>query len=146
MAEDLTQLNVHVPDEIIKLIDGDEELDEPGLRARYGWSKRDLVMTALRALKAIMDAHGKYAEQHPPDVADLYMRIAREIPAGYIDVPRDGVRAGYRGDQPAVELVDWIVTELEGDLFAQELGGEGRLAKISDGELKPIRLPAAGLN
>jgi hypothetical protein len=80
---DLRQLNVHLPTDMVELVDS--------LQAEYGWNKRDLVMTALRALDAIMDAHGKYAAQHPPDVAELYMRLAREAPAAFVEVPKDGV-------------------------------------------------------
>ena len=74
MADNLTQLNVHVLDDVIKTVEQ--------LRGRYGWSKRDLVMTAIRSLAQVMDAHERYAEQHDEDIADLYMRLAAEMPAG----------------------------------------------------------------
>jgi hypothetical protein len=144
MAEDLTQLNVHVPDEIIKLIDGDEGRDEPGLRARYGWSKRDLVMTAIDALAQLMKAHDAYAAQHDDDIGELYMRLAAEMPAGFVEVPKEGIRVGRAAGMPAVMVNGWLVfpDQETGALLAEEQGGEGRIARIVDGEIKPLKLPS----
>jgi hypothetical protein len=146
MAEDLTQLNVHVPDEIIKLIDGDEERDEPGLRARYGWSRRDLVMTAIETLSEVMDAHEKFAEQYAPDQAEVYMRLAAEKPAGFLQVPKEGIKVGRSGDLPVVRVDDWFVfpDRNTGALLAERQGEDGtQIARIVDGEIKPLKLPSA---
>ena len=136
MAEDLTQLNVHVPPDVIETVER--------LRDRYGWSKRDLVMTAIGALGALMDAHEAYAAQHDDDIGELYMRLAREMPAGFVEVPKDGIRVGRAGDLPAVMVDSWLVfPDREGGaLLAEEQGGEGRIARIVDGEIKPLRLPS----
>jgi hypothetical protein len=47
-----------------------------------------------------------------------------------------------------VQLGNWLVTDLDGDLMAEEMDGERRLGKIVDGEIKPLRLPSrtAALN
>jgi hypothetical protein len=42
-----------------------------------------------------------------------------------------------------VQLGNWLVTDLDGDLMAEELDGERRLGKVVDGEIKPLRAPAA---
>ena len=139
---DTAQLNVVVPSGVDKTL---EKLAE-----RYEWSKREAATIAIRALDALMHAHERCAEQRSDDVAELWMRIARQMPAAFVEIPRDGVATGRVGDQPAVQLDSWVITDVEGDLMAQEVDGEQRLAKIVDGEIKPLRLPAsmtaAGLN
>jgi hypothetical protein len=117
---------------------------------RHKWTVGQAAGLAIKALGVLMDAHTTYANQHPDVVAELYMRLAREAPAAFVEVPKDGVKVGHVGDQPAVQLGNWLVTDLDGDLMAEELDGERRLGKVIDGEIKPIRLPArmtaAGLN
>jgi hypothetical protein len=132
------QMNLSVyPD----LVDEIEALAE-----RYEWSKREVVTVAVRALKAMMDAHEAYAAQRDDDIAALYMRLAAEMPAGFVEVPKEGVRVGRAADLPAV-MVDnrWLVfpDRETGNLLAEEQGGERRIARIVDGEIKPLRLPTS---
>ena len=132
---DTAQLNVLVPRAV------DDALEELG--KRFDWSKREAATLAIHALKALMDAHETYAAQHEQDIAEVYLRLAAEMPAGFVEVPMDGVKVGRLGDQPAVQLGNWLVTDLDGDLMAEEMDGERRLGKIVDGEIKPLRAPAA---
>lgn len=137
---DTAQLNVVVP------IGVDKTLEK--LAERHEWSKREAATIAIRALEALMQAHEGCAEQRSDDVAELWMRIARQMPAAFVAIPRDGVETGHVGDQPAVQLDNWVITDADGALMAQEVDGEQRLAKIVDGEIKPLRLPSrmAALN
>jgi hypothetical protein len=136
-VEDLTQLNVHVPPDVVETVDR--------LRDRHGWAKRDLIMAAIGALAALMDAHEGYAAQHDDDIGELYMRLAAEMPAGFAEVPKDGVRVGRAGDLPAVLVDNWLVfpDRESGALLAEEQGGQGRIARIVDGEIKPLKMPTA---
>jgi hypothetical protein len=131
------QMNLSVyPD----LVDEIEALAE-----RYDWSKREVVTVAVRALEALMDAHEAYAAQHDDSIRKLYVRLAAEMPAGFVEVPKEGVRVGRAADLPAV-LIDnrWLVfpDRETGALLAEEQGGEQRIARIVDGEIKPLKLPS----
>jgi hypothetical protein len=110
---------------------------------KNGWPVGKTATLAIKALGVLMDAHTAYADQHPDVVAELYIRLAREAPAAFVEVPKDGVKVGRLGDQPAVQLGNWLVTDLDGDLMAEELDGERRLGKVIDGEIKPLRAPSA---
>lgn len=113
-----------------------------------GWPVGKAATLAIKTLKTIMQAHADYAAQHPDDAASLYMQLARQAPAGFVEVPKDGVLVGHAGEVPAVQLGDWLITDLAGDLMAEEMTGDRRLGKVIDGEIKPLRLPVrqAGLN
>jgi hypothetical protein len=132
------QLNVLVPSDVDATLEG--------LAERYGWSKREAAATAIRSLEALMKAHEACAEQRSEDVRELWMRIAQEMPAAFVEIPRDGVETGHVGDQAAVQLDNWLITDVDGTLMAQEIDGAQRLAKIEDGEIKPLRIPNRGLN
>jgi hypothetical protein len=133
---DLVQMNLSVDPALVETVEA--------LAERYDWSKREVVTLAVRALTALMDAHETYAAQHDDDIGDLYMRLATEMPAGFVEVPKDAVRVGRAADLPAVMINDtWLVfpDRETGRLLAEEQGGEGRIA-IVDGEIKPLRLPS----
>jgi hypothetical protein len=139
MAEELIQLNVHVPPEFI-------EKKVKALCARYGWSRRGLVMTAIDALAQVMKAHDVYANQHDDEIGELYLRLAAEMPAGFVEVPKDGIRVGRAGDLPAVLVDNWLVfpDRETGALLAENQGADGpRVARIVDGEIKPLKMPTA---
>jgi hypothetical protein len=128
-----------------------ESEDLEALRAlakAYEWPVGKAAHLAIKTLATIMGAHEAYAQQHPEDVAAVYRRLARQAPADFVEVPKEGVRAGHAGDVPAVQLGDWLITDLDGDLMAEEMGGQRRLGKLVDGEVKVLRLPIgdAGLN
>lgn len=136
MPENLTQLNVHLPDDVTETVER--------LQQRYGWSKRDLVMTAIRALAQVMDAHEAFAAQYDQDIGEVYTRLAAEMPAGFVEVPKDGVRVGRAAGMPAVMIgKEWVVwaDPASGDLFAEEQGGGGRIAVVVDGAIKPLKVP-----
>jgi hypothetical protein len=129
------QMNLSVYPE---LVDEIEVLAE-----RYDWSKREVVTLAVRALTALMGAHEAYAAQHDDDIAEFYIRLAVEMPAGFVEVPKDGIRVGRAGDLPAVLVDKWLVfPDQSGALLAEEQGGEGRIARIVDGEIKPLKMPS----
>jgi hypothetical protein len=138
MPEQLTQLNVHIPNDVVETVER--------LRDRYGWSKRDLVMKAIRALAQVMDAHEAYAAQHDDDIAQVYLRLAAEMPAGFVEVPKEGVRVGRAAKTPAVMIDDtWLVwaDPASGNLFAEEQGGARRVGVVAAGEIKPLKIPTA---
>jgi hypothetical protein len=132
---DTTQLNVLVPRVV------DDALER--LAERFG-SKRKAATLAIAALETLMDAHEAYAAQHDDDIAELYMRLARDAPAGFVEVPKEGIRVGRAADLPAVMVDRWLVfpDRETGALLAEEQGGEGRIARIVDGEIKPLKLPS----
>lgn len=138
MADDLKQLNVHVPTEFI-----DEKVD--AFRTRYGWSRRDLVMTAIETLEQVMDAHEEFADQYDSDIGEVYMRLAAQMPAGFVEVPKEGVTPARAAGMPAVRVDSWIVFRdpETGNLMAEEEGGERRIGIVDDGEIKPLRMPSA---
>jgi hypothetical protein len=137
MTEDSKQLNVHLPAGFVDKADEFREL--------HGWSRRNLVATAITVVAQIMEAHQEFASQFDDDQAAIYMRLAAEMPAGFVEVPKDGVRVGRAGDLPAVLVGSWLVfpDRETGALLAEEQGGEGRIARIVDGEIKPLKLPSA---
>lgn len=131
------QMNLSVyPD----LVDDIEELAD-----RCDWSKREVVTFAVRALSALMDTHEAFAAQLEEDMAALYMRVVAEMPAGFVEVPKEGVRVGRAADLPAIMVDDrWLIfpDRESGDLLAEEQGGAQRIARIVDGEIKPLKLPS----
>ena len=93
----LVQMNMSVSPGFVAEVDA--------LRKRHGWSKRMAVEVAIHALAqstGVMDAHARYADQHDAEIGDLYMRLAREMPAGFVEAPKDGVRVGHSAGMPAV--------------------------------------------
>lgn len=133
---DQVQMNLSVYPELVEEIEA--------LADRYDWSKREVVTLAVRALTALMNAHEAFAAQHDDDIADLYTRLAAEAPAGFVEAPKDGIRVGRAGALPAVMVDNWLVfpDRETGALLAEEQGGEGRIARIVDGEVKPLKLPS----
>ena len=126
-----------------------EDLDQLRALAKANcWPIGKAAHLAINVLGTIMRAHGHYAAEYPDDVAELYMQLARQAPADFVEVPKTGVQVGHAGDVPAIQLGDWLITDLDGVLMAEEMTGERRLGKVIDGEVKPLRLPVrqAGLN
>ncbi len=119
------------------------------LAERHGWKVGDkpsaakVIAVALDTLSVIMKAHEDYAAQHKADVKALYLRVAREAPSAFVQVPKDGAAAGRLGKEPAIQIGNWVVTDQDGDLLAEEMDGERRLGKLIDGEVHPLRRPAA---
>ena len=113
----LKQMNTWLEPEII------DELER--LAETHFASKADAIRAAIRTLDAVMGAHETYAAQH-------------------VEVPKDGIRVGRAGDLPAVMVDSWLVfpDRESGALLAEEQGGEGRIARIVDGEIKPLKMPS----
>jgi hypothetical protein len=127
-----TALAIRTLKAVMDEVDDDQAVDET-------------AAVAARAWKLIMDAHQTFAAQYATDQGELYMRLASEMPAGFVEVPKDGVRLGRAGDLPVVRVDNWFVfpDPKTGALLAEDRGGEGRVARIVDGEIKPLRLPSA---
>jgi hypothetical protein len=121
-----------------------EEIE--GLAERYDWSKREVVTIAIRALKQLMDAHERFADQHDDDIGELYMRLAAEMPAGFVEVPKEGVRVGRAADLPAVLVDNWLVfpDRETGNLLAENQEADGpRIARVEGGKIRPLKMPTA---
>jgi hypothetical protein len=117
------------------------------LADRHGWSKVKTFMLGVRTLAAVMDAHERYAAEQDDDIAELYLRLAEEMPSGFLEVPKDGIRVGRAAGMPAVMIDNaWLVfpDPESGMLLAEEQGGEKRIARVIEGEIKPLKLPTAG--
>jgi hypothetical protein len=131
------QLNVHLPAEFV------DKADE--FRQLHGWSRLNLVATAITVLAQVMEAHEAFAAQYDDDQAELYMRLAAEMPAGFVEVPKDGIRVGRAGDLPAVLVDNWLVfPDLEtGALLAENQAPDGaRVGRVEDGVIKPLKMPS----
>jgi hypothetical protein len=142
MAEaDLKQLNVHLDPGLVETAEGDGLVEV--LEERLGLSRRDTVATAIRVLTTLLNMHDAYADQHDDEVAELYKRLARQAPAGFIRVPADGVEAGRVKGVPVVVVGDWLIfhDSASDSLFAEEQGGQGRVGVVQGGEIKPLKLP-----
>lgn len=113
------------------------------LANRYGWSESKTIETAIRALAQVMDAHERFAAQYD-DIGEIYMQLAAEMPAGFVEVPKDGVRIARAEGVPVV-IIDntWLIWSdpASGNVFAEEQGGQGRVAVVKDGEIKPLKVP-----
>jgi hypothetical protein len=88
-------------------------------------------------------ALGAFADQLDDDVGALYLRLARDAPAGFVEAPKDGIKVGRAAGGPAVQVDQWLVfPDAEGEgLLAAEQSGEGRMARVVNGEIKPIKTP-----
>src|SRR4051794_27290425 len=98
---DLRQMNLKLEKQWVDEIDG--------LADRHGWSRAAATRTAIRALAQLMEAHDRVAaalrESGEDDLADLYLRLAREMPGVLVDVlPKERLCGGHSGDAPAFRL------------------------------------------
>src|SRR4051812_10457704 len=108
------------------------------------WTLTHTIRTAIRTLGHLMEAHKQFADALEDDVGELYMRLAREMPAGFVEVPKDGVRAGRAAGLPAVMIDNaWLVfpDPETGNLLAEDQS-EGGIAVVRDGEIRPLKMPA----
>jgi hypothetical protein len=138
MTEDSKQLNVHLPAGFV------DKADE--FRQLHGWSRLNLVATAITVLAQVMEAHERFASHYDDDQADLYMRLAREMPAGFVKVPKDGIKVGRAGELPAILVDSWLIfpDRETGNLVAENQRAEGpRVGVVKDGEIRPLKLPSA---
>lgn len=104
------------------------------------WSKAHTVGVAVRALQTLMKAHRTYADQYDDDVAKLYLRLAADAPAGFVEVPKDGVEAGRvrQTGRPAVLVDGWTVTAADdGELVGlRPVDGGFEMATVADGVIR----------
>jgi hypothetical protein len=164
---DLKQMNLKVEAELANQIDA--------LAEAHDWSKTQTIRlgiytlarlmasdaafagdagvnTAIRTVRRLMERHRAFAEtlreRGEHDLAELYLRLAREMPGELADIPlpKDRLRGGHAAGVPAFLLDDhWLVFwDPEADvLLAEEQGGQRRVARIVDGEIRPLAIPAA---
>jgi hypothetical protein len=132
MAEaDLVQVNAAVDPSIAELVNA--------LSRKYGWSRRTTIATAIRTLAHVMSQH-EYTAGHAPDkdIGDLFLRLAREAPAGLVDL-KDSVKlARLDTGRPAVLADGWTITSAnDGELVGlQPSDGGFRMATIADGAIR----------
>ena len=89
----------------------------------------------------MLDALARAVEDFDDDQVELFRRVARERPHGFIELA-EGISFGRVGDQPAMRLPNgWVIyPDEQGELLAIEQS-TGRAARVIDGELKPLKLP-----
>ena len=130
MAE-FVQMHLSLRDDVAEAI--------KSLHEDNGWSKAHTVAMAVRALKTLMEAHQAYAAQLDDDTADLYLRLARDAPAGFVEVPKDGVKVGrLETGRPAVQVDDWTITAADdGELVGLRPSNGGfEMAEVSGGVIR----------
>lgn len=139
--EELTQINVAVPSAALG-----------GLCDYYGWTRQEAVTTALRALNVLMGMHEQQADEigKNPDnakAAQLYLRFAREAPAGLIQVHQDLEFRHLPDRSAALRCGGWLIfkdPDSPAVLAIEE--ATGRPGQVVDGEVKLFKLPEAALN
>jgi hypothetical protein len=136
--EGLTQINIAVPSDALNALCGD-----------YGWTRQQAVTTALQALAVLMGVHEMQSveiDERPEnaDIAALYLRFAREAPAGLIRV-RDDLEFGHLADgRPALRSDGWLIFKDENSPAVMALKeATGQLGRVAGGEIKPLKLPTA---
>ena len=110
-----------------------------GIAEANDWSKAQTVGMAVQALKTIMDSHRQYAAQHDADEAELYLRLATDAPAGFIEVPKEGLQVGrLKTDRPAVQVDGWTITSADdGELVGLKPSNGGfDMATVSGGVIR----------
>lgn len=128
--EEITQLNVHVPRRLVNSIEV--------LGAVHGWSKRETVANAVEALVELMERHeGTAGNAGNDDIGDLYLELARVMPAGLAAMKVEGAR--LRDGRPGLIVDDeWIVAnDSHGDLMVTRRES-GQLGRIVHGRIEAL--------
>lgn len=126
---DFVQMNLSLREETANRI--------KALHKEHGWSKAHVVGLALDALHELERHHKDIAdEQTEPDKAELYRRVAHELPVelGLNEVKLARLKTG----RPAVLVAGWTITSAEdGELVGlQPVDGGFRIATISRGAIR----------
>jgi hypothetical protein len=123
----------------------DQRQDLKDLARDLGLSINKTVALAVRSLRGLIDLEMTVADHLEPDLADLYRRLAREAPAVLVG-PSATVKPGWtnkRRDQPTVWVDGWFVyLDPETDELMAVNEKSGELARVVDGELRPVPKPS----
>ena len=123
MENELIQLNVQVPRQLVRSVEV--------LGTVHGWSKRETIIRAIWALVELMERHeNTAAKASKSDLADLFLELARLMPAGLIDMEVDEAR--FSDGRPGLIVnEEWIVArDSNGGLMVtrRDSGQAGRIA------------------
>jgi hypothetical protein len=149
---DLVQLNLSVDTGLR------DEVDD--LASDHPWTKRQVITTAVEGLAYLMERHERAAAKaSEPDVAELFLRLARLMPARLVDAKVEHGRFGDGGPALIVTLADddlppWVIgPDQNGDLMAVRQDGSqighitrGQIQVLADrvlGEIRPLQPSAA---
>jgi hypothetical protein len=149
---DLVQLNLSVD---ARLRD-----DVDDLAGDHPWTKRQVITTAVEGLAYLMDRHERAAAKaSEPDVAELFLRLARLMPARLVDAKVEHGR--FSDGRPALivtladdDLPPWVIgPDQNDDLMAVRQDGSqighitrGQIQVLADralGEIRPLQPSAA---
>jgi hypothetical protein len=126
---ELVQLNLSVDRDLSDLV---EELAR-----HHGWTKRQAVTAAVEALKVLMKRHETTAAKaSEEDVGELFLRVARLMPAGLTDAK---VEWGRLSDgRPALIVRDWVIADDgSGDLMAVRRDGS-QVGYLAHGDIEVL--------
>jgi hypothetical protein len=126
---DLVQINLSVSKDLTDQVDT--------LKAKHGWSKREVVTTGVGMLAELMERHEKVAEKAEPDVGELFMRLARLMPTALEDVKVEHGR--FSDGSPALIYNEkWVIgDDRNGDLMAVRKDG-AQIGHISGGQIEVL--------
>jgi hypothetical protein len=137
--EGLVQLNVAVTPRVRDLV--------AGLAREYNLSNRRVVTNAVELLGEVMglveqSTVNAVDPEHPPTLAALYMRLAREAPGALVQMrPIEFTESDFG---PVVHLDGWAITkdpESAELLIASQDGAHW--GRIVGGEIRLVRRPTA---
>jgi hypothetical protein len=126
MSEDLVQLNLSVDRDLWKKVND--------LSREFG-SKRQVVTTAVETLAILMERYHEGAKKASKrDVRDLFLRVARLMPARFKDATV--VEGRFSDGRPALVLDDewWIAEDRNGELMVVRKDG-GEIGYIGHGDI-----------
>jgi hypothetical protein len=136
MPQDLVQLNLSVDPDLWEKVDD--------LSGEFG-SKREVVTTAVEALALLMERYHEGAKKaSKKDVHDLFLRVARLMPARFKDATV--VEGRFSDGRPALVMDDelWIAEDRNGDVMVARKDGS-ETGYISHGDIKLAKLDPEAL-
>ena len=123
-AQKQKYVNVPLADETVEKLQA--------FRRDYEWTQKDSIELGVQALAAIMELHELVAEKVEPEIAELYRRVAREMPAHLVEPrPKADMQVGWTDETketPAVRVDGWYITAENDHLEAvNDKGQRGRV-------------------